>query len=66
MKHKISRIGLLVVLPLLLTAFALLPMSEADALEPEVNIIQISNSTFELVSGEEYITPIIVIISVEQ
>jgi len=66
MKHKISRIGLLAVIPLLLIAFALLPMSEADAFEPEVNIIQISNSTLELVSDEEYITPIIVIISVEQ
>ena len=66
MKHKISRIGLLTVLPLLLIAFALLPMSEADAFESEENIIQISNSTLELVSGEDYITPIIVIISVEQ
>ncbi len=66
MKHKISRIGLLAVLPLLLTAFVLLPMSEADAFEPEENIIQVSNSTLKLVSGEEYITPIIVIISVEQ
>ena len=66
MKHKISRIGLLTVLPLLLTAFALLSISEADAFESEENIIQISNSTLELVSGEEYITPIIVIISIEQ
>ena len=66
MKHKISQIGLLTVIPLLLIAFALLPMSEADAFESDENIIQISNSTLELVSGEEYITPIIVIISVEQ
>ena len=66
MKHKISRIGLLAVLPLLLTAFVLLSISEADAFESEENIIQISNSTLELVSGEDYITPIIVIISVEQ
>ncbi len=66
MKQKISRIGLLAVIPLLLIAFALLPMSEADAFESEENIIQISNSTLELVSGEEYTTPIIVIISVEQ
>ncbi len=57
---------MLAVLPLLLTAFVLLPMSEADAFEPEENIIQVSNSTLKLVSGEEYITPIIVIISVEQ
>ncbi|MCH8834085.1 MAG: hypothetical protein IIA81_07365 [Thaumarchaeota archaeon] len=66
MKHKISRIGLLTVIPLLLIAFVLLPISEADAFESEENIIQISNSTLELVSGEEYITPIIVIISIEQ
>ena len=66
MKHKISRIGLLAVLPLLLTAFVLLSISEADAFESEENIIQISNSTLELVSGEDYITPIIVIISIEQ
>ena len=66
MKHKISRIGLLTVIPLLLIAFVLLPMSEADAFESEENIIQISNSTLVLVSGEDYITPIIVIISVEQ
>lgn len=66
MKHKISRIGLLTVIPLLLIAFALLSTSEADAFESQENIIQTSNSTLELVSGEEYITPIIVIISVEQ
>jgi len=66
MKYKISRIGLLAVIPLLLIAFALLPMSEADAFESEENIIKISNSTLELVSDEDYITPIIVIISVEQ
>ncbi len=66
MKHKISRIGLLAVLPLLLIAFALLSISEADAFESEENIIKISNSTLKLVSGEEYITPIIEIISIEQ
>jgi len=66
MKQEINRIGMIVVLPLLLIAFALLPISEADAFESEENIIQISNSTVELVSGEEYFTPIIVIISVEQ
>ena len=59
-------IGLLVILPLVLTAFALLPISEADAFESEEIIIQTSNSTLKLVSGEEYITPIIVIISIEQ
>jgi len=66
MKQEINRIGMIVVLPLLLIAFALLPISEADAFESQENIIQISNSSVELVSGEEYFTPIIVIISVEQ
>jgi len=66
MKQEINRIGMIVVLPLLLIAFALLPISEADAFESQENIIQISNSTVELISGEEYFTPIIVIISVEQ
>ncbi len=66
MKQEINRIGMIVVLPLLLIAFALLPISEADAFESQENIIQISKSTVELVSGEEYFTPIIVIISVEQ
>ncbi len=66
MKHKISRIGLLTVLPLLLTAFALLSISEADAYESEEIVIKTSNSTLKLVSGEEYITPIIVIIGIEQ
>jgi len=66
MKHKISRIGLLTVLPLLLTAFALLSISEADAYESEEIIIQTSNSTLKLVSSEEYITPIIIIIGIEQ
>ena len=66
MKHKISRIGLLMILPLLLIAFALLSISEADAFESQENIIQTSNSTHELVSGEEYISPIIVIIGIEQ
>jgi len=59
-------IGLLALLPLLLTAFALLSISEADAFESEENVIQTSNSTLKLVSSEEYITPIIVIISIEQ
>ncbi len=66
MKHKISRIGLLTILPLLLTAFALLSISEADAYESEEIVIKTSNSTLKLVSGEEYITPIIVIIGIEQ
>ncbi len=66
MNQKIKYIGLLAILPLVLTAFALLPISEADAFESEEIIIQTSNSTLKLVSSEEYITPIIVIISIEQ
>jgi len=67
MKLEIKHIGLFVILPLLLTAFALLSISEADAFESEENIIQISNSTLVLVSSEEpRISPIIGIISIEQ
>jgi len=66
MKQEIIRIGMLVVLPLLLATMALYYVGEADAFESEENIIQISNPTIELVSGEEYFTPIIAIISVEQ
>jgi len=66
MKQEIIRIGMLVVLPLLLATMALHYIGEADAFESEESIIQISNPTLELVSGEEYITPIIAIISVEQ
>ena len=66
MQQEINRIGMLVVLPLLLATMALYYIGEADAFESEENIIQISNSTLELVSDEDYITPIIVIISVEQ
>jgi len=57
---------LLAILPLALVALTPDLMGEAYAFESEENIIPISNSTVELVSSEEYFTPIIVIISVEQ
>ena len=66
MNKTLKFIGLLAILPLALVALTPDLIGEADAYESEENIIQISNSTLELVSGEEYITPIIVIISVEQ
>jgi len=66
MNKTLKFIGLLAILPLALVALTPDLIDEADAFESEENIIQISNSTLELVSGEEYITPIIVIISVEQ
>jgi len=64
--NKTQFIGLLAILPLALVALTPDLIGEADAFESEEDIIQTSNSTLELVSGEEYITPIIVIISVEQ
>jgi len=66
MNKTLKFIGLLAILPLALVALTPDLIGEADAYESEENIIQTSNSTLELVSGEEYITPIIVIISVEQ
>ena len=64
--NKTQFIGLLAILPLALVALTPDLIGEADAFESEEDIIQTSNSILELVSGEEYITPIIVIISVEQ
>ena len=66
MNKTLKFIGLLAILPLALVALTPDLIGETDAYESEENIIQTSNSTLELVSGEEYITPIIVIISVEQ
>ena len=66
MNKTLKFIGLLAILPLALVALTPDLIGEADAYESEENIIQTSNSTLKLVSGEEYITPIIVIISVEQ
>ena len=66
MNKTLKFIGLLTILPLALVALTPDLIGEADAYESEENVIRTSNSTLELVSGEVYITPIIVIISVEQ
>ena len=66
MNQKTKYIGMLAIIPLVMIAIVPNYIGEADAFEPEVKIIQISNSTLELVSDEDYITPIIVIISIEQ
>ncbi len=66
MNQKTKYIGMLAIIPLVMIAIVPNYIGEADAFESEENIIQVSNSTLVLVSGEEYITPIVVIISVEQ
>ena len=66
MKREMMRVGLFVILPLLLTALALLSINEADAFESESDIVQTSDPIVELVSGEEPVPPIIGIIGVEQ
>ncbi len=66
MQQEINRIGMLVVLPLLLATLALYYIGEADAYESEENISDTSSSLIETVSEERSITPIIVIIGIEQ
>jgi len=66
MQQKINRIGMLVVLPLLLATLALYYIGEADAYESEESISHTSTYPIELVSEESSITPIIVIIGIEQ
>jgi len=66
MKQEIKRIGLFVILPLLLTTLALLYAGEAEGFESEENISHTSSSPIELVSEGPSITPIIVIIGIEQ
>ena len=67
MKQEIKRIGLFVILPLLLTTFALLYVGEAEGFESEEKTVHALASPIEPVSGEEPpITPIIGIIGVEQ
>jgi len=66
MKQEIKRIGLFVILPLLLTTLALLYVGEAEGFESEENISHTSSSPIELVSEGSSITPIIVIIGIEQ
>ena len=66
MQQEINRIGMLLVLPLLLATLALYNIGEADAYESEENISLASSSLIEIVSEERSITPIIVIIGIEQ
>jgi len=66
MQQEIVRIGMLVVLPLLLATLVLYYIGEAEAYESEENISLSSSLPIEPVSGEFSITPIIVIIGVEQ
>ena len=67
MKQEIKRIGLFVILPLLLTALALLYVGEAEGFESEEKTVHALTSLIEPVSGEEPgITPIIGIIGIEQ
>ena len=66
MKQNLRRLNLLAVLPLLLATMVLYYIGEADAYESEENISLSSSFPIEPVSGESSITPIIVIIGVEQ
>ncbi len=66
MQQELNRIGMLLVLPLLLATLSLYNIGEADAYESEENISLASSSLIEIVSEESSITPIIVIIGIEQ
>ena len=67
MKQDLNRIGLLVILPLLLTALLIFYIGPAEALESEENISKILDFPVEPVSGEKPpISPIIGIIGAEQ
>jgi len=66
MNQTLKFIGLLAILPLALVALTPDLIGEADAYESEESISHISSFPIELVSGEEYIIPIIVIIGIEQ
>ncbi len=67
MKHDLSRIGLLAILPLVMVALSADYIGTAEALESEENISKIWNFPIEPVSGEEpRVSPIIGIIGIEQ
>jgi hypothetical protein len=66
MQQEIVRIGMLVVLPLLLATMTLYYIGEVDAYESEGDISLSSSLPIEPVSGESSVTPIIVIIGIEQ
>jgi len=66
MKLKIKNLVVLVILPLLLTILTPLDLAEAEVIESAESIVHTSDSQLELVSGESSITPIIIIIGIEQ
>jgi len=66
MKLKIKKLVILVILPLLLTILTPLDLAEAEVIESTESIVHTSDSPRELVSGESRITPIIIIIGIEQ
>ena len=67
MKQEMVRVGLFVILPLLLTAFVLLFMGEAEAVQYEDPILKQGGQRQPVTSEEEpVISPIIKIIGIEQ
>jgi len=66
MNQTLKFIGLLAILPLALVALTPDLIGEADAYESQENISLTSSFPLEQTSGEEYFTPIIVIIGIEQ
>jgi len=66
MKLKIKNLVVLVILPLLLTILTPLDLAEAEVIESAESIVDTSDSPRELVSDESSITPIIIIIGIEQ
>ena len=66
MKLKIKKLVVLVILPLLLTILTPLDLAEAEVIESAENIVHTSDSLIEPVTGESRITPIIIIIGIEQ
>ena len=66
MKLKIKKLVILVILPILLTILTPLDLAEAEVIESTENIVHTSDSPKELVSDESRITPIIIIIGIEQ
>jgi len=67
MKREMISVGLFVILPLLLTAFLLLFMGEAEAAQYEDPILKQGGQRQPIASQEEpVISPIIKIIGIEQ
>ncbi len=67
MNQKIMQVWLYVILPLLLTTFALLLLGEADAVQYEDPVLKQGGQRQQLVSEEEpVITPPIIIVGPER